>query len=319
MRCLLVLGQGFMSSEKPLVSVLITNYNYGRYIREAIDSALNQSCSDLEVIVVDDGSTDQSREIIASYKDRIIPIFKKNGGQASAINAGFSVSRGDIICSLDADDIWLPQKVERVVEAMRQHPKAVIAYHKVQNIDRAGVLSGKPWPPYKAIQGNIAQTVAQTGGWWPFPPSTALSFRRSFLSKVMDIPEEEYRWSAEPYLADLAPFFGDIVGINQSLSLFRIHGNNYWSNPIDLEARALKNHEIRVEFLNRALQRSGIPSNVSLTDHYPYQLLKYKLGYENNVIKLSSLAFKNPWLSTRFSKVKFVLRLWLSLVFSKTS
>ncbi len=301
-----------MISNLPLVSVLITNYNYGQYLREAIDSALNQTYSNIEVIVVDDGSKDNSKEAIASYKDKIIPVLKENGGQASAINAGFAISQGEIICSLDADDIWLPNKVEEVVKVVSAYPNAAIIYHKVQNIDQEGKSLSSPWPPYKAIKGDISSKVVRTGSWWPWPPSTALSFRRTFLSKVMDIPQEgEFRFSAEPYLADLAPFFGEVVGIDRVLSLFRIHGANIWSNPIDLEKRSLKNHEVRVEVLNNALKSFGVNVEVSLADHWPYQLLRYKLGYEKNLVYLSRLALQNPWVTSLPSKLKTVFKLGL--------
>ncbi|MFM7441052.1 MAG: glycosyltransferase family 2 protein [Snowella sp.] len=303
-------------SKQPLVSVLITNYNYADYLKQAIDSALNQTYSPLEIIVVDDGSTDNSREVITNYKDRIIPLFKDNGGQASAINAGFNISQGEIICSLDADDVWLPTKVEEVVKAASTYPNAVIIYHKVQNIDRDGQSWGKPWPPYKAIRGDIASKVTQTGSWWPWPPSTALSFTRTFLNQVMDIPEAgEFRFSAEPYLADLAPFFGEVVGIDRALSLFRIHGNNNWSHQIDREKRALQNHEFRVEVLNNALKKFGITQEVSLIDHWPYQLLRYQLGQEKNLFYLSRLAWKNPWISSVISRIKIVLKLWFRFLY----
>jgi glycosyltransferase involved in cell wall biosynthesis len=301
-----------MGVDQPLVSVLVTKYNYGRYLREAIDSVLNQTYSPIEIIVVDDGSKDNSREVIASYQSKIIPIFKENGGQASAINGGFAISQGDIICSLDADDVWLPTKVEEVVKAASDYPNAVIIYHKVQNTDQAGNLTGQPWPPYKVIRGDISRKVVRTGSWWPWPTSTALSFRRTFLTKVMDIPEEgEFRFSAEPYLADLAPFFGKVVGIDQVLSMFRIHGTNIWSNPVDLEKRSLKNHEVRVKVLNDALRDFRIYEEVSLADHWPYQLLRYKLGHEKNVFYLSRLAFQNPWVLSFPSKLKTVFKLWL--------
>src|SRR5919199_656326 len=109
---------------QPLVSVLITNYNYEHYLKQAIDSALNQTYPHMEIIVVDDGSTDNSKQVIASYKDKIISVFKENGGQASAMNAGFAISQGEIICSLDADDVWLPTKVEQVVQAACAYPNA---------------------------------------------------------------------------------------------------------------------------------------------------------------------------------------------------
>src|ERR687885_1217665 len=99
-----------MNLENSLVSILICNYNYAQYVKEAIDSALNQTYSNTEVIVIDDGSTDNSREIIASYGDKIIPILKQNSGQASAFNVGFAISKGDIICFLDSDDTFSAEK-----------------------------------------------------------------------------------------------------------------------------------------------------------------------------------------------------------------
>jgi len=299
---------------QPLVSVLITNYNYDRYLREAIDSALNQTYPHIEIIVVDDGSTDNSKEVIASYKNTIIPVIKENGGQASAMNAGFAISQGEIICSLDADDVWLPTKVEQVVQAACAYPNAVVIYHKVQNVDGTGQPIGKPWPPYKVIRGDISSKVVKTGGWWPFPPSTALSFTRKFLAKVMDIPEEDYRFSAEPYLADLAPFIGEVVGIDQALSLFRFHGANNWSHPIELDKRYLQNYEIRTKVLNQAIKNLGINVELSLADHWPYQRRKYNLGYEKNLIYLSRLVLQIPWgLKLRLiSKINIVFKLWLN-------
>ena len=305
-----------MNVSQPLVSILINNYNYELYLKEAITSALNQTYPNTEVIVVDDGSSDSSREIIASYQNKIIPVYKENGGQASAINAGFAVSRGEIVCLLDSDDVWLPQKVEKVVEAFCSNSEAAVVYHRVQNVDEAGTPTGKPWPPYNPIKGNISSQVARTGGWWPFPPSTALSFHRKFLCKVMNVPEEEYRICADTYLADLAPFSGEVVGIEQALSLYRLHSSNNWSSSIgaqeDVTAiRDLQYHELRVSMLNRCLKRLGIDLEVSLADHLPYQLLKYKLDKKKNLISLSLLALRNPWEHRLVSKLKAVALLWL--------
>src|SRR3954451_20463787 len=97
---------------RPLVSIVIDNYNYARFLPEAIESALAQTYPDTEVIVVDDGSTDDSREIIASYGSRVRPVLKTNGGQASAFNAGFAASRGDVVLFLDSDDTLFPEAVE---------------------------------------------------------------------------------------------------------------------------------------------------------------------------------------------------------------
>src|ERR1700689_4315876 len=105
---------------EPLVSIIVDNFNYARFIRAAIDSALAQSYAQVEVIVVDDGSTDNSRDVISSYGNRLSAVFKPNGGHASAFNAGFRASRGSIVMFLDADDALLPTAVEEVVRAW--HP-----------------------------------------------------------------------------------------------------------------------------------------------------------------------------------------------------
>src|SRR5262245_3573828 len=102
-------------SRLPLASIIVNNYNYGRFLRGAFDSTLAQAYPNKEVIVVDDGSTDESREIIASYGNQIIPVLKENGGQASAFNAGFAVSRGESVLFLDSDDLLLPSTLEKAV------------------------------------------------------------------------------------------------------------------------------------------------------------------------------------------------------------
>jgi glycosyltransferase involved in cell wall biosynthesis len=88
----------------PLVTVLITNHNYGRYLRQAVDSALQQTYPRVEVLIVDDGSTDDSRTIIASYGDKLRAVYQDNGGQAKAVNAALPLVAGDILFVLDADD-----------------------------------------------------------------------------------------------------------------------------------------------------------------------------------------------------------------------
>ncbi|MEZ5428964.1 MAG: glycosyltransferase [Pyrinomonadaceae bacterium] len=101
---------------KPLVSVIIPNYNYAEYLREAIDSVLNQTYPNIEIVVVDDGSKDHSAEVLKSYKDRITAVFQENAGVSAARNNGAERGRGRYIAFLDADDYWLPEKVARQVE-----------------------------------------------------------------------------------------------------------------------------------------------------------------------------------------------------------
>ncbi|HEX3110532.1 MAG TPA: glycosyltransferase family A protein, partial [Thermoanaerobaculia bacterium] len=94
------------------VSVVIPSYNYARYLGEAIDSALGQTLPPLEVIVVDDGSTDDTPAVLAAYGDRIRVLRQKNAGVAVARNSGIAAARGECVAFLDADDVWLPRKLE---------------------------------------------------------------------------------------------------------------------------------------------------------------------------------------------------------------
>ena len=99
----------------PLASVIVTSYNYGRYLRAALNSALGQTYPRTEVVVVDDGSADDSREVIAGYGDRVRTVLKENGGQASAFNAGFRACRGEVVVFVDSDDVLLPGAVASAV------------------------------------------------------------------------------------------------------------------------------------------------------------------------------------------------------------
>src|SRR5437870_3455674 len=122
------------------VSVIITNYNYARFLRDAIESALNQTHQNTEVIVVDDGSTDESRAIIVSYNGRVQPVLKNNGGMGSTYNAGFPMAGGDIVIFLDSDDTLLPTAVENVVKLFENR-----RWSKVQ------------WPLWE-VDGNLQKT-----------------------------------------------------------------------------------------------------------------------------------------------------------------
>jgi glycosyltransferase involved in cell wall biosynthesis len=140
---------------EPLVSILITNYNYAAYVGEAIESALAQTYPHVEVVVVDDGSTDGSREIIQRYAGRIVPVFKENGGQGSAFNAGYAASSGNILCFLDADDVFFPEKVERVVDAMKRHPH-------VTWVKNSLTITDQRLRPLGTSFGSRARTPART-------------------------------------------------------------------------------------------------------------------------------------------------------------
>jgi glycosyltransferase involved in cell wall biosynthesis len=253
--------------DKPKVSILIDNYNYGRFLSKAIDSALNQTYSPTEVIVVDDGSTDNSREIIASYGNKIIPVLKENGGEASAYNAGFAASQGDIICFLNSDDAFLPEKVAEVVEAFGDRQDLGLCCHSVKWVD----IDGKPSITHSSQEGssitknrhrelkpeydlradiksgNVRNKLPD------LPPTSGLSFRRSLLQQILPMPEAKNIGLNDFFLEAAALTLSKIIILDNELALYRIHGSNAYAMRNDwqkVKARInlLTSYWLRVKF-----------------------------------------------------------------------
>ena len=214
-----------MQSGRPLVSIVITNYNYSRYLRAAIDSGLAQTYPQVEVIVVDDGSTDGSREIIESYGERVIPIIKVNGGHGSALNAGFAASRGEIVMFLDADDELTAEAAERVVKAWR--PGVAKAQFQLEMVDNRGKPIGLRVPPFNGFipNGDIRDRIVRFGE-YPSSPSSGNAYARAALDRLMPLDEATWFAAAEKPLVFLTPFFGDVVSICAPLGRYRIHAAN---------------------------------------------------------------------------------------------
>jgi glycosyltransferase involved in cell wall biosynthesis len=120
------------------ISVIIPTYNYARFVREAIDSALGQTLAPLEVIVVDDGSTDETPRILAEYGDRIRVIRQENQGVAAARNTALAAVRGEYIALLDSDDIWEPHKLERQLARFEADPALGLVHCGAETIDTDG-------------------------------------------------------------------------------------------------------------------------------------------------------------------------------------
>jgi glycosyltransferase involved in cell wall biosynthesis len=210
-------------------SIIIDNYNYGRFLIYAINSALEQTHINTEVIVVDDGSTDNSREIIASYGDRITPILKENDGQASAFNAGFLVSTGEVICFLDSDDVLLPLALEKAIGAFVE-TDVVKVHWPLRIIDENGNETGKVHCP-NLPEGDFRDSLLRYGPPRSLsPPTSGNAWKRTFLQAILPIPTEDFRINADCYLYTLAPAFGRIRRLLEPQSLYRIHGQNSYES-----------------------------------------------------------------------------------------
>lgn len=123
------------------VSVVIPTFNYGRFLREAVDSVLAQTHPPLEILVVDDGSTDETAEIAASYGDRIRFIRQQHGGVCAARNNGIANARGEYVAFLDSDDVWLPQKLEKQLARFDADPELGLVHCGAERFDESGTLA----------------------------------------------------------------------------------------------------------------------------------------------------------------------------------
>jgi len=222
---------------QPLVSIIINNYNYGRFLKEAIDSAIHQNYSNIEVIVVDDGSADNSREIIRDYAHELKPILKQNGGQASAFNAGFKVSCGEIIIFLDSDDILLPIAVENAVKLFSDEKIAKVHW-PLWRVNEYGIKTGQIVPEYPLAQGDLQDAVIQfgpnaCGGPPNSPPTSGNAWSRKFLNHVFPIPTAEYKTGADQYLFVLAPVYGELSALSEPGGCYRVHGSNDTLKPLE--------------------------------------------------------------------------------------
>jgi len=121
-------------------SVIIAAYNYGRFLGECLESALGQTRAPLEVIVVDDGSTDDTPQVVAVFGDRVRYLRQRNAGPAAARNRGIEAARGDYLAFLDADDTWPPDSLERRAAALDRHPEVGLVFADARVFDASGTV-----------------------------------------------------------------------------------------------------------------------------------------------------------------------------------
>ena len=244
----------------PRITVLIDTYNYGRYIEEAIESALGQDfpAEEREILVVDDGSTDDTRVRVGKYAGRVKYVYKENGGQASAFNCGMAQARGELIFLLDADDYWRPGKLRKITGLFAEHPEARMIYHRYEELDEgSGAISERAAP---VISGFLAERKRDLISYWIYPTST-LAFRREALAALLPVPEG-LKIQADAYLAALVVFLGPVLGVAESLAVYRVHGKNlfYASGGADESERIQRRMLTRQVFIDEItgwLARSG--------------------------------------------------------------
>jgi glycosyltransferase involved in cell wall biosynthesis len=257
-----------MTTDQPLVTTLINNYNYGRFLRRAIDSALDQTYGNTETVVVDDGSTDESLRIIAKYGDRVSEVLKENGGQPSAFNAGVAKSRGDILCFLDSDDYFAPNKVEEVVRCFQRHRNQgsnFLVYHLLEVVDESGVGLGDLIPERVFDCPPNLYRFASKYRFIPYiaAPTSGLAVTRSLANRIFPLPTDA-KISADDFVVRAAALIGNIYGMDKALGAYRVHRANRWFHRRPVKSipivRAMD------DFLNQKLHENNLVPVLSFFD-----------------------------------------------------
>jgi glycosyltransferase involved in cell wall biosynthesis len=246
-----------MSINEPLVTVLINNYNYGRFLARAIDSALAQSYPSLQIIVVDDGSVDNSREVIRSFGNRITPIFQANGGQASALNAGFSQSKGDWLLLMDSDDLFAPSKVQTLMSYADAFPLAGLIAHNLEYCDEEGKATefSSSRPAAVGVRLVDDRARARRGKFSVcLPPTSALALRRDTASKIFPVPPD-FTIAADNFIQPPMLALTHVLIIPDFLAIQRIHTTNSYTRRVKTEESCLAEYVWRAKVAYRIKER----------------------------------------------------------------
>jgi glycosyltransferase involved in cell wall biosynthesis len=213
------------------VDIVISNYNYGAYVADAIDSARGQSHPDVNVVVVDDGSTDDSRERLSAYDGMVDLVLQENGGQASAFNTGLARCTGDVVIFLDADDMLKPDAAALAAAAFAASPEIAKVQFGMEVIDADGRPTGVTKPPAHMPMPSGDLRRAEVN--FPFDlawlATSGNAFRAAALRRILPIPELEYPvCGADWYLVHLMTLLGTVVSLDEVGAYYRVHGgNNY--------------------------------------------------------------------------------------------
>jgi glycosyltransferase involved in cell wall biosynthesis len=221
-------GINLSQQKGPRVTVLVDTYNSADFIEEAIDSVLAQEFppEQLEIIVVDDGSADDTAHRVKKYGDRVQYFYKSNGGHASALNFGISRAAGEIVAFLDGDDYWLPGKLKSVAFEFEKNPETGMVYHNfVYKQEPSQAL--RPADGLTGFSGFLADDRNSLLNYDLYPTAT-LAFRRSVLQRLLPIPDSLVV-QADAHLSACVVFIAPIKYIDKPLTVYRVHAGNLWN------------------------------------------------------------------------------------------
>jgi hypothetical protein len=252
---------------KSFVSVLIDTYNHERFIEQAIVSVLEQDfpAADREIIVVDDGSTDRTPEIVKKFAPRVRLLRKENGGQASAFNTGIPECKGEIVALLDGDDWWAANKLKAVASALASDSSIGIVGHGITEVFTDGrqhteLVREAPRFRIDSVEGARTFRLRKS-----FLGTSRMTVRSEVLRKIGKVPEA-LRIEADEYLFTLAGVFSDVLVLRESLTFYRLHESNAFqisdgSTPALLRKQQVL--EALAESLEKKFAEYRVPAHIA--------------------------------------------------------
>lgn len=243
------------------LSVIIPNYNYGSFVGAAIKSALAVQWPRVEIIVVDDGSTDNSLEIIEGFASRITIIRQPNAGQMPSCVNGFRRSSGDILIFLDSDDALHPEIMNEIAAVWSE--TASKFQFQMRTIDANGNPTGSILPQYfVAPTPQQIRRWATTAGVYPSPPGSGNAYPRSVVERVFTFKTDFVDRAPDSYLVTAAPLYGDVITIPKALVDYRVHGKNHGAYLELEETRFAREVEVtrkRHKYFTEVAASVGVP------------------------------------------------------------
>lgn len=265
-------------------SVIVTCYNYGQYVAAAVESALSQSYPHVEVVVVNDGSQDDSLQVLSRFGGRIKLIDQPNQGSIPAYNRGFVESTGDVIVLLDADDLLEPDALSSVA-AVWSDALAKVQWD-LRIIDAQGRDLRRKFCNFDASYdaARVRDSFRRTGT-YRWPVSVGNAYARWFAEAVFPLASEH---GPDGALNTVAPVYGEVATIARPLASYRIHGKNLWSNTgSDLQRlpERISQRAAEISLMQQHARRRGVsvPEQNAL-DHeiafVNYRLMAKALGLD---------------------------------------
>lgn len=252
---------------KPFVTALIDTYNQESFIADAIQSVLGQDfpASETEIVVVDDGSADNTAQIVQKFHPRVRYLRKANGGQGSAFNAGIGEAQGEIVAFLDGDDWWAPGKLSAVAAVFEREGAVGLVGHGITNVHPDGrhvVQLPCESVRFRLNSAENAKIFRMRRG---FFGTSRMAYRRNVLKQIGNVPVE-LKFEADEYLFTMAGLYSEVLILPESLTFYRLHDKNlYQLNESEVDGVRKKQEVIATlaQSLSAKFNQLGVSAEIA--------------------------------------------------------